>query len=208
MCRIRDKFRRIDSRQVYAPSSYLHVTVKELGWLGEDVQKEDLPAILDVIEEVASEKAPFDLGVEGVGIFPSVIYGRVRKGAAEIRRMNLELVERLGKRAIQSKYDGQSMLPHVSIAHFTTKDVEPLIEETRRLTARFVGEMRVREIQVKRSYPHRLFEVPHGVSKRGVVNEPLASFRLGKPNSPSAYRRLDLLHRGAECYGEVGTANL
>lgn len=177
VCKVRDELRHVDSRQIYSPSSYLHATVKELGWLGEDVREEDLPAVLDIIRNVASEQAPFNLSVEGIGIFPTVIFGKVRDGADEIRGMNAKLVGRLGDKATRSKYDGKSMEPHISIAHFKTRDVDSLLGEARRLATRFVGKMRVREIQVKKSYPHRLFEASDG--RTLAVNEPLARFKLG-----------------------------
>jgi 2'-5' RNA ligase len=179
VCDVRDTLRALDPSQIYSPWSYLHVTVKELGWLGDDVKKKTLPSILEVIRDVASEHAPFDLDVEGVGIFSDVIYGRVGRGADEIRRINTELVERLGGKVIRSKYDGRRMKPHVSIAHFTTRDVEPLLGKARELEERFMGKMRVREIKVKKWYPHRLFENRHGIRPM-VVNEPLAAFELGR----------------------------
>jgi 2'-5' RNA ligase len=178
VCKVRDILRRVDSRQIYSPSSYLHVTLKELGWLGEEIRKEKLPDALRIVREVASEQAPFDLEVEGIGIFPDVIYGRVGRGVDEIRRMNAKLVQRLGDGAIRRWYDGENMKPHVSMVHFTTRDVEPLLGKAKELENRFVGKMKVREIQVKKSYPHRLFEKQTGVRPR-VVNEPLTAFELG-----------------------------
>jgi RNA 2',3'-cyclic 3'-phosphodiesterase len=174
ICHVRDLLKATDARQIYSPSSYLHVTVKEFGYLGEAVKQDDLPAILSVVRDVASKHMPFDLSVDGIGVFPSVIYGKVGKGTAEIRQMNVELVERLGNKVLQRPYDGKDMTPHVTIAHFTTTDVGPLLEEARKLAARSVGEMKVQEIQVKKSYPHRLFEKPR---KRLRINEPLASFK-------------------------------
>ena len=168
----------MDSRHVYSPSSYLHVTVKELGWLGKNISKDNLPFVLKVIKGVAREQSSFDLSLDGVGVFPSVIYGKVGKGAEEIRRMNTKLLQRLGERAIQSTYDGENMIPHVSIAHFSEQDVEPLLGKARELHTLSIGKMNVQEIQVKRSYPHRLFAKPHG-ARSVAVNEPLAAFRLG-----------------------------
>ena len=176
ICRIRDLLRNEDIRQVYAPSSYLHVTVKELGWLGEDVRKENLKEILGIIGNTAKEQPPFELRVEGVGIFPAAIYGRVGMGAAQIRGMNTMMVERLGRMAIKSQYDGSKMIPHVTIAHFTTENVEPLLTRARKLATKYIGKMIVNEIQVKKSYPHRLFEENQ---LRVPINEPLANFRLG-----------------------------
>lgn len=176
ICRIRDMLRDEDSRQVYVPSSYLHVTVKELGWLGEDVRKERLQDILGVVRRTAIEQPPFELRVEGVGTFPAAIYGRVGIGAAQIRRMNTTMVERLGRMAIKSQYDGSEMIPHITIAHFATEDVEPLITKAHKLATKYIGKMIVDEIQVKKSYPHRLFE---DNQPRAPINEPLANFKLG-----------------------------
>ena len=147
---IQDRLRTVDPRQVYSPRSHMHVTVKVLGALGEEVKKENLERTLGIIEEVAREQTPFDLVVEGVGIFPSVIYCRVTRGTKEIRWLNRELVKRLGGLAARSEYDGASMKPHVTIMHFATKDVGPLLREARGMTTRTVGSMRVKWIQVWR----------------------------------------------------------
>jgi 2'-5' RNA ligase len=164
--KIQDLFRKVDSRQVYSPQSHLHITVKELGGLGEDIKKENLAKVLKVIEEVARARAPFDLSVEGVGVFPAVIYGKVTEGANEIRQLNEELVKKLGSKVIQSEYDGAKMKPHVTMMHFATKDVGPLLREARRMATQPVGNMRVRRVQVRR--------------REGRARRILATFELGR----------------------------
>jgi 2'-5' RNA ligase len=114
--------------------------------------------------------------VDGIGVFPSVIYGKVGIGAEQIRRMNAVLVERLGDRVVRSQYDCQNMMPHVSIAHFTAQDVKPLIATTKKFANSFIGKMNVREIHIKKWYPHRLFDIPRS---RASVSKPLAKFDLG-----------------------------
>lgn len=176
---IEDRLRSVDSRQVYSLRSSLHITSKELGWLGEDVKRHDLPKVMSIIRDVASAQRPFDPSIEGIGAFPTVIYGRINKGADEIRCLNMELAEKLGDRVIHSEYDGANMEPHVTIAHFATRSVESLLSEVRRLEARFVGEMQVEEIRVVKYQARKLFGMP--------TRETLAAFGLGQRKLSSSW---------------------
>jgi 2'-5' RNA ligase len=173
--RVQDELWDTDSRQIYPPESYLHITVKEFGWLGESIKTEDVPKVLDTVELVASNQRPFDIGIDGVGIWPNVIYGEVRKGADEIRELHMKLIKELGDRVTRSKYDGEAMHPHVSMVHFATQDVEPLLRKARSMAARSMGEATVGELQVVKSYPHRLFDSPREQER---VNELVATFRF------------------------------
>ena len=167
ICRVRERLRKVDPRQVYSASSHLHVTVKVLGVLGKDVMTEDLDKILGIVRGTAMEQRPFELAVEGVGVFPDVIYGKVGVGAADVRRMNSKLVKRLGDMAVTSKFDGRGMLPHVTMAHFATTDVGPLLAKAAKLANEFVGSMTVSSIEVKEFRPNT------------SVNSPVARFKLG-----------------------------
>lgn len=178
LCGIRDVLRRVDRRQIYSPSSYLHVTVKELGWLGDDIKPESLPGILEAVGQAASNQAPFELVVDGLGIFPTVIYGKVGRGANAVRGMNAQLVERPGGRVVQSKYDGKRMVPHVTLAHFATSDVEPLLAKATPMASRRIGKMKVTEIRIGKWFPRRLFEEPR---RHASSAEVLARFKLSHP---------------------------
>ena len=141
--------------------------------MGEDVKKQDLDEVLGTIGKTAEEQLPFELAVEGVGVFPDVIYGKVGAGSLNVRRLNTKLVERLGDLAVRSQFDGRKMIPHVTIAHFATTDVEPLLAKVAKLATRFMGSMTVSSIDVRGWYPHGFSgeeEVP--------VSKPIVSFRL------------------------------
>ena len=141
--------------------------MKVLGVLGEDVRTKDLGKILDAISDTAREQSPFKLAVEGVGVFPDVIYGKIGAGSVDIRRMNSKLVRELGGMAVANQFDGRKMIPHVTIAHFATIDVEPLLAKAAKLATKFVGSMNVSSIEVREWYPN------------AAVNRPIARFRLG-----------------------------
>jgi len=70
---IQERLRRIDDRQLYHHPSYLHVTIQQIGWLGEDIREENLSKIRDKIEQVASNTGPFFLSLRGLRLFPDVI---------------------------------------------------------------------------------------------------------------------------------------
>jgi len=69
--------------------------------------------------------------------------------------------------AVANQFDGRKMIPHVTIAHFATIDVEPLLAKAAKLATKFVGSMNVSSIEVREWYPN------------AAVNRPIARFRLG-----------------------------
>jgi len=75
------------------------------------IKTEYVPKVLETVEQVASDLKPFAIRIDGFGIWPTVIYGEVRKGADEIRELHMKLVKELGEKVAQSKYDGESMHP-------------------------------------------------------------------------------------------------
>ena len=176
VCRIRDMLRKEDPRQIYSPSSHLHVTVKVLGWLGEEIRKRDLYDVLGAVGKTAAEQPEFELAVEGIGVFPDVIYGKVGAGSQDVRRLNAKLAERLGSMAVRSEFDGSNMIPHVTMAHFATPDVGPLLARAARLATKRVGSMTVTSVEVRGSYPRRLWEKTRPAP---VESRPFARFRLG-----------------------------
>ena len=66
-------------------------------------------------------------------------------------------------------------IPHVSTVHFATQDVEPLLRTAKSMANRFMGEATVDELQVVKSYPHRLFDSP---GEEENVNEPMVKFKF------------------------------
>lgn len=146
--KIQDELRAVDSRHIYSSESYLHITVKEFGFLGEDVKVKSFSKVLETVGSVASNHSPFDIGIEGVGVFPTAIFSEVKRGASEVRKLNQELVKELGGLVARSKYDGENMKPHVTLLHFATGDVEPILKKATSLATRSIGKMTAHEIQV------------------------------------------------------------
>lgn len=175
--KIGTKLRAVNSRYVFLPERDMHITLKEFGFLGDDVKPKNFSKVLATVEDIASKSKPFKIRVGGVGIFPSVIYGRIEKGASEIRELNRKLVKELGDLVMHSEYDGENMKPHITLLHFAVGDVEPLLRKARSLAANSIGEMVVREIQVAKWYPYRLFGTKR---ERESVREILATYKLGR----------------------------
>jgi len=172
---VQDELRDTDSRQIYCPESSLHITVKEFGWLGEDVKAEGMSKVIEIVRRVASKCKPFEIGIDGVGIFPTAIYGAVGKGADEIRGLNMSLVRELGDSVVESEYDGVAMKPHATMLLFATQDVEPLLRKATSMATRFIGETAVDEVQVVKRYPHRLFE---SAGEQETASELVATFKF------------------------------
>ena len=173
---IERELRAVDSRHTFLPEACLHITLKEFGFLGDDVEPGNLPRVLDAVKRVASKQGPFSVSVGGVGIFPSTIYGRVENGAEEIRGMNGKLVDELDGMVIRTPYDRENFKPHISLLHFGVKDIAPLLKKAESLASKTVGDMIVRNVHVAKWYPYRLFGTKR---EREKVREPLAVCKLG-----------------------------
>jgi 2'-5' RNA ligase len=164
-----------DPRQLYPQPSYFHITLKEIGSLGASVKVDTLPKIIKAVQTVSGRNASFPLKLNGVGMFSDVIYARVSEGADNIRKLHMSLAEGLGNLAVKGRYDGENMLPHLTLVQFSTKDVEQLLRKARQLENRPIVSMVVEKITLVKSFPYRFF----GTAKeKDSVNEEITSFDL------------------------------
>src|ERR1700686_3298911 len=91
IARMQKKLKSIDERQIYHHPSYFHVTVKLIGFLGDEVKEENLSRIKEKIGKAASSTAPFSLTLRGLGIFPDVVYANVDEGREQIRQLHVKI---------------------------------------------------------------------------------------------------------------------
>lgn len=66
---VENKLRAVDSRHVFLPEPDLHITLKEFGFLGDDVKTKNLPMVLATVEDVASKHKPFSISIGGLESF-------------------------------------------------------------------------------------------------------------------------------------------
>jgi 2'-5' RNA ligase len=173
---IQEQLRSIDHRQIYHHPSYFHITIKEIGWLGEEIEEENLTEIKGKVEEVASTTRPFFLTLRGLNIWPTVIYAEVQEGREQVRQLHLKMRrEPRGYTVADSTYEGEMMHPHVTIATFAVGDADRLIQEARLFETRNIGRMKVDKIWLVKTVPHR---VSGKSEERASFLEEIASFPL------------------------------
>ncbi len=113
---------------MYPYPSTLHITVKGIGLLDEQFSKEELGTIFRSIERIVSEFRPFQIDLRGLAAFPTSIYITVNDKSGQLGMMNKRISEELKNEIDVSAYDGDSYIPHVTIASFNTKNVSGLLD--------------------------------------------------------------------------------
>jgi 2'-5' RNA ligase len=106
-----------------APENY-HITLLFLG----EQPEERAPMIVHAMESVAAGVAPFEIGVQGLGVFPNwnrpnVLWAGVSKGSAELTHIANALEQRL-----LTAPTGKAFHPHITLARLKTpcRDAENL----------------------------------------------------------------------------------
>ncbi|MDG6997741.1 MAG: 2'-5' RNA ligase family protein [Nitrososphaerota archaeon] len=118
----------IDSHQIYTNPCNFHVPVKGLGYLDQEIDRARYELALQAIEKIISEFTPFQIGIRGLGAFPTGVYARV-EDEGRFREMNERISTELRGQVDQSPYDSESFVPHVTLVSFNTKDVGGLLEK-------------------------------------------------------------------------------
>lgn len=130
-------------------SETMHVTLKFVGEVNHDI----VPAITDVVRDVAANEAPFELRFEDLGAFPnmsrpSVVWAGLKNTDA-CTRMAAELDERLVELGVPA--ESRPFRPHLTLARIKGRPPSEVFEllETEQ-TTRFGSEM-VSAIELVRS---------------------------------------------------------
>jgi 2'-5' RNA ligase len=129
--KVQDQLKAIDQRQLFAKPSTFHLTVKVLSILDENVNWTKLEELLARTQKVVSEFYPFEISFKGLGIFPTSVYVKIEDRMDQLRMINKRIISELGNEVKQGKYDGDSYIPHVTIATFNTKEADELVSRVR-----------------------------------------------------------------------------
>ncbi len=143
---LQEMLKEVDPRHVYHVPDYFHMTLKLIGWLNNE-RKRNFPAILEILESEIKSFTAFRIELRGLAYFPSAIYVKADDPDMLIRSMNKRLLERLGKLVTNSPYEGDSFMPHVTIATFKARNVENLLQKIRELADAPIGSMLVSEVR-------------------------------------------------------------
>ncbi|MDA4130718.1 MAG: 2'-5' RNA ligase family protein, partial [Thaumarchaeota archaeon] len=123
-----NELKRVDERQLYASPSTFHVPIKGLGYLAEDMDRNEYEILLSKVKEILSNVDPFEIKIHGLSAFPTAIFAKIEDGG-NFKKLNKMIAEELRGRVDKSPFDDEEFVPHVNLATFVTKDVEPLLEK-------------------------------------------------------------------------------
>lgn len=124
---VQKELKALDPRQLYPTLANFHISVKGLGYLGEEVDRDSYERTLLQIEKIISEFNSFEINLCGLGVFPTGIYARVEDGG-KFKAINERISRELKGHVDSSRYDADAYVPHVTLASFNSKDVTKLLD--------------------------------------------------------------------------------
>jgi 2'-5' RNA ligase len=126
LVQVQNDLKSVDSRHVYASPSTFHVSVKGLGFLPEELDRNRFEMVFLKISKILSEFKPFEFRLRGLDVFPTALYAKVEDGG-NFKAINKRLAEELKGEIEVSPYDAEEFVPHVTLATFNTRDVSQLL---------------------------------------------------------------------------------
>ena len=149
---IQKELKAIDPRQLYISPGNFHVSVKGLGYLGDEVDESKYERTLSKIGKIIKEFNSFEIQIRGLGVFPTGIYACV-KDDNRFQNINERIAQDLRGEVEASAYDAESFVPHITLASFNTKDVSKLLDkvESREMKEIEIGQAGVFEIEAVRT---------------------------------------------------------
>ena len=114
--------------RLYTNPSTFHLPIKGLGYLGEDMDRNEYELLLAKVKTILETIDPFEIRIAGLGAFSTAIYARIEDGG-NFKKINKAIIDGLKGRVDKSPFDDEEFVPHVTLATFATRDVEPLIEK-------------------------------------------------------------------------------
>lgn len=130
-----------------------HVTLDFLGDVTDDEREAVIEAGAAAVE--AAGVGPFEVGVGGLGVFPSldyisVVWTGIGDGAAELAALHEELETRTTDLGFEP--DDHAFTPHVTLARMRDARGKELVQETVRETTPDVGRFEATEVRLKASH--------------------------------------------------------
>ena len=125
---VQKELKLLDDRQLYTSPSTFHVPIKGLGYLGEEMDRNEYELLLAKVKTILKGIDPFEINITGLGAFPTAIYARV-EDRGNFKKINKAIIEGLKGKVDKSPFDDEEFVPHVTLATFATRDAEPLLEK-------------------------------------------------------------------------------
>ena len=157
------------------PPDYWHITVKGIGFevqqpaQPDDVAYADIAGIAGVAREIFAAQPTFDVGIGPLSAFPEVVFAEVQN-SVPVRDLNRRVLEVMPG-LVRYPFDGETFLPHISVARFTSDEGLPKLKETigRLRNAPPGPRFRIAEVQLVRAH----------LSERAPTLEAIEKYALG-----------------------------
>jgi 2'-5' RNA ligase len=163
------QLKKIDADVKWVACENIHLTLKFLGHIGENI----LPALNKIINDAASCLSPFDINIENVGAFPSLKKPRVIFVCAQDKGNNLlKIYEKLdkGMEELGIKQDAKKYVGHITLGRIKSrKNISALIDALNSGTGYFFGQEKVNYISLMQSK----------LTPKGPIYTRLKNFTIG-----------------------------
>ena len=163
------QLRKIDADVKWVACENIHLTLKFLGHIGENI----LPALNKIIDDAVSCFRPFDINIENVGAFPSLKKPRVIFVCAQDKGNNLlKIYEKLdkGMEELGIKQDAKKYVGHITLGRIKSrKNIPALIDALNSGTGYFFGQEKVNYISLMQSK----------LTPKGPIYTRLKNFTIG-----------------------------
>lgn len=130
--------------KIAAPKN-LHITLKFLGWAGED----QLLSIKSLLDEMASRYQPLELRCRGVGFFKNSIWVGI-ENETQLAALTTEMNEAFA--ALGFTADKNSYVPHVTLARFSKEAKTKLAALQEKYAERDWGILKAEKMYLYNSY--------------------------------------------------------
>lgn len=149
---IQDRLRESGADINYVSPEKVHITVK---FLGDDVREEQIDGIGEKLNNRLSSFESFKASVEGVGVFPSldyikVIWLGVNRGEDRLKELFRYVEDEMT--ALGFEEEEYDFTPHATVGRVNSgKNKDQLIDVLHNIEKKYVGEIEVSEIRLKKS---------------------------------------------------------
>lgn len=126
------RLRRADIRVAWVRAGNLHVTMKFLG----DIDEEMIPDLCCILDRIAAQETCFKVTLTGTGFFPPRGRPRVLYAATGQQQQFVNIIERLDRELVPIGFDPEkNFVPHVTLARIKgARHLSRLYDELEEIT--------------------------------------------------------------------------
>ena len=146
---MQDSLKEVDAQVKYVEPKNLHLTLRFLGELVEG----DLEKVKAGCEEAVQGISPFNMSLEGIGVFPNLDYIKIIWVGVENGRNELiDSAGRINELVDVGKKDSRKFSPHITFARVKgVQNKDLLVRKIEEYTNTDFGEVRVDGLKIKKS---------------------------------------------------------